>query len=135
MEVPTKPAPPLVLVVEDDDDQRLWMQKILEDEGYRVEQASNGKLALDRLLALDQLLPTAMLLALAMPVMTGPELLSIVGPYLHLARVPVILLEEGDGWASGHPRAAVAAVLQKPAPREVLLETLKKAIGNRLKRV
>src|SRR4051794_20557832 len=129
--VPATAGGPLVLVVDDDDDQRLTISEILEDEGYRVDQAANGKLALERLLASEQLLPSVMLLDLFMPVMSGWELLSVVGAYLRLARVPVVLLSGADEGTSHHPLTGVAAVLQKPYGIATLLETVRNVIGNR----
>jgi CheY-like chemotaxis protein len=122
---------PLVLVVDDDDDQRLTVSDILEDEGYRVAQAPNGKVALERLLARDQVLPSVILLDLFMPVMGGWELLSVIGTTFSLSRVPVVLLSGADEGGTNHPSGSVAAVLQKPYAMGALLETVKRALEAR----
>src|SRR5688500_4567141 len=42
------PMPAKVLVVEDEDSVRLMLRLLLEDEGYRVVEASNGRQAVER---------------------------------------------------------------------------------------
>ncbi len=57
-----------VLVVDDDLDLRGALELILEEEGYRVITASNGREALE---CLDRELPAVILLDMRMPVMDG----------------------------------------------------------------
>src|ERR1700733_4126165 len=58
-----------VLVVDDDVDHSAAIRDILEDEGYRVRAAVNGREALQELLSRS--LPDLILLDMMMPVMDG----------------------------------------------------------------
>lgn len=62
---------PLVLVVDDEPDIRQVLTIILEDEGFAVRTAANGREAWDLLV---QQRPAVLLLDLNMPVMSGWEL-------------------------------------------------------------
>jgi CheY-like chemotaxis protein len=63
-----------ILVVEDDTDLRDCVREELEDSGYRVTTAGNGREGLDLLDRGDR--PCLILLDLMMPVMTGYEFLA-----------------------------------------------------------
>jgi CheY-like chemotaxis protein len=79
---PGTPAPPLpeglaragILVVDDDDDIRDSLSWLLEEEGYRVSAAANGRDALALLARIP--LPDVALVDLRMPVMDGIELIE-----------------------------------------------------------
>ncbi|MCU0568463.1 MAG: diguanylate cyclase [Oculatellaceae cyanobacterium Prado106] len=64
----TAADPPLILVVDDDRFVRFQLRQTLEEEGYRVEEASNGKEGLE---AYTRLQPSMVLLDAVMPVMDG----------------------------------------------------------------
>src|SRR5436190_1252749 len=59
-----------VLVIEDDEDLVYLITILLEEQGYRVITASNGREALDEL---RRAVPDLILLDMKMPVMSGPE--------------------------------------------------------------
>ena len=59
---------PKVMVVEDDQDLALLLRTVLEDQGYAIETAANGRQALE-LLAGEN--PDLILLDMKMPVMNG----------------------------------------------------------------
>ena len=61
-----------ILVVDDDEDIRELLKDALEDKGYVVRVAENGRVGLESLQQLDH--PCMVLLDLLMPVMTGNEL-------------------------------------------------------------
>ena len=65
-----------VLVVEDEDDLRDSLAELLEDEGYVVAQAHDGREALDRLASIER--PCWVLLDLFMPRMDGFEFLDVL---------------------------------------------------------
>jgi chemosensory pili system protein ChpA (sensor histidine kinase/response regulator) len=64
-----------ILVVDDQSASRDMFGELLEDEGYSVACAANGKDALEYLHQAEEL-PCLILLDLAMPLMTGYEFLS-----------------------------------------------------------
>lgn len=113
----------LILLVDDDADVRESVSEALEEEGYRVANASNGREAL-RLLKDDGVRPDLILLDIMMPEMDGwafrAEQLKDPG----LAAIPVIVFT-----AYGAPRDIArqldaAGALKKPLRLEELLSTI-----------
>jgi CheY-like chemotaxis protein len=101
---------PLVLIVDDDHDSRETARIVLEEEGYSVDVAPNGRDALERLRSAPA--PTLMLVDLMMPVMDGPTLISALEASAELSAIPVVIMT-----ASGpDPRTAGLRypVLRKP---------------------
>jgi CheY-like chemotaxis protein len=81
-----------ILLVEDDDDIREQITEILSEEGYQVEAAENGKIALDYLKACSaEHLPGCMILDLMMPVMTGKQLMEITLQDPLFKHIPIIV--------------------------------------------
>jgi two-component system, chemotaxis family, chemotaxis protein CheY len=104
-----------ILVVEDDPDLRDLVKHMLRDDGYEVATAANGREALD-LLETGGVDPCLVLLDLMMPVLSGPELLEIMGQDRRLAAVPVVVVSAmSEGSAPG-----VSRFLRKPVSTEVL---------------
>src|SRR4051794_28888102 len=58
----------VVLIVEDDEDLRCIVQWVLEDEGFMVETAKDGREALDRAMVRK---PSLVLLDMALPIIDG----------------------------------------------------------------
>jgi signal transduction histidine kinase/ActR/RegA family two-component response regulator len=122
--------PATVLVVDDEDIIRALMKRALEEVGYEVLLARNGREALDSLVrhrgAVDLVLSD-----LVMPVMGGRELANrLKAEYPGL---PVV-------WVSGHPKdaapvssdaAGAGLFLQKPIEPDVLVETVARALERR----
>lgn len=111
----------MVLVVDDDEGVRLVMAAALEDEGWQVAMAENGRVALE---ALSGTHPAAIILDLRMPVMDG---LSFAERYLQFPepRAPMILISATVTEAAVRQSGAVAG-LRKPIDLTVLLDTLEK---------
>src|SRR4030081_2307893 len=102
-------APRPVLVVDDDPDIRETLRFVLEDAGYPVYTAENGKEAL-AILASAERLPGLILLDLMMPVMSGAEMLKAPKAVPALAQIPVTIFT-----ASGAPMPPLASsMLKKP---------------------
>jgi CheY-like chemotaxis protein len=108
-----------ILVVEDDDDIRESLKELLEEEGYRVDTATNGQQALIKLR--DQELPQLILLDLMMPVMDGWQLQQELRGEPTFARLPIIVMSASK--FSREPLSA-AAFIPKPLDAGVLLETI-----------
>lgn len=115
-----------VLIVEDDQDIRESLLELLLDEGYPVEEAKNGKDALDYLKTTRNR-PGLILLDLMMPVMNGQVFLS----YLEqenisgLNSIPVIVLTA----AGDVVRSKVSGSLKKPIEVDRLLDAVKQFCG------
>lgn len=84
-------APPTIMVVEDDADVLDVIALTLEDHGYSVLVAANGRQALDKLRAAEHR-PALILLDLMMPVMDGRQFREAQRRDPALADVPVVLL-------------------------------------------
>lgn len=78
-----------VLVIEDDNVTRLLIRTALERGGYQVEEASNGRIGLEKLATLK---PDALILDIQMPEIDGYEVLRGVRHVLGLADLPVLVL-------------------------------------------
>lgn len=111
-----------VLVVEDDEAIAGALQSLLEDAGYRVRHAQDGRRALDMLR--DGEPTSVILLDMAMPVMNGWRFREEQVKDADLARIPVIVCT-ADGLAEEDARAIGAAGwLRKPVDPERLLEVV-----------
>jgi CheY-like chemotaxis protein len=81
---------PYLLVVDDDHDVREIVSQVLEDEGWAVESASDGAVALEHLDGHTP--PMLILLDLMMPRMNGWEVLEAIGARPALRDVPIVVL-------------------------------------------
>ncbi|MFN7134528.1 MAG: response regulator [Myxococcales bacterium] len=107
-----------ILIVDDDQDVREILAQLLEDEGYAVASASNGREALDKLQTLPR--PVLMILDLMMPVMSGWEVMDELRREGRKGAVRVAV-------ASAVPNPEVPdadAVLRKPIDLDNLLDTV-----------
>jgi DNA-binding response OmpR family regulator len=99
---------PLILEVDDEEDIRQTVKNVLEDEGYKVITAKNGR---DCLTKIDKNKPDLILLDILMPGITTKEILTefkkrkLKTPIIFLT---VVKLSEGsietmiNGWASDY---------------------------------
>lgn len=103
------PPEPVVLLVEDDEADRLFFQRALRKAGYawRVATAADGREAVDYLSGAGRFadrslhpVPTHVLLDLKLPELSGHEVLEWIRRHPTLAAMPVIVLssshEESD---------------------------------------
>ncbi|HXX12287.1 MAG TPA: GAF domain-containing protein, partial [Burkholderiales bacterium] len=110
-----------VLVVDDDVSMRLMLRRILQEEGYAVIEAENGRAALERL---SEAAPGVVLLDLMMPEIDGFEVLAAMHAREAWRRIPVVIVTAKDLTAEDHERlnGSVVRILQKGAyDREDLL--------------
>jgi CheY-like chemotaxis protein len=109
---------PTIFIVEDDVDTREMLGRFLELEGYHVESAANGKVALERL---DAGAPACViLLDLMMPVMDGWQFRREQVQHAALADIPVIVVSAAGGGRLEQIDAD--AYLSKPVDLDELLE-------------
>jgi CheY-like chemotaxis protein len=118
-----------VLVVEDDVDILHAIVDVLEDEGYAVRAAENGRVALDMLRAPGARPPCVILLDLMMPVMDGWAFRAEQLRDPALADIPVVILT-ADGRAAEKARLMNSAgALVKPVDLLTLLGAIQPFVG------
>jgi CheY-like chemotaxis protein len=115
-----------ILVVDDDEDIRLTLQQILEEEGYPSLIAANGAEALD-IIRSEPRQPRLVLLDLMMPVMDGARFQAKMAEDPQLAAVPVVVISAG---ATPHRQAGVhaAGYLSKPVDLRTLMGTIRSLV-------
>jgi len=109
-----------VLVVEDDRDVRESLVAVLEDAGYRVMSAADGRVALEVLRAGP--LPAVILLDLMMPVMDGFEFRAEQKRDPALDHIPVVVFTARWYPAELGGRLEANGYLTKPIRVDALLE-------------
>lgn len=124
---PTKVLPPTVLLVEDDEDNRLMLKLMLEIWKYRVLEAKNGEEAVE-LAEKEQ--PNIILMDVQMPYLDGFEAARLIRQSNLIDGVPIVFL---SGYAHAFYRqTAIAAggneYFVKPIDFTELEITLKKYI-------
>jgi len=111
---------PLVLIVEDDPETRQFYAHALERQGFRTEQAHNGRQALEKA---REDAPDLVLADIALPGMDGIELCRELRADVRMRAIPVIAITGyGDRSYSDRARGAGAdRVLTKPCDPETLV--------------
>jgi len=101
-----------VLLVEDDASNREMLRRTLEKEGWKVLEAENGRLGLERVAAE---VPALILLDLMMPEMDGFAFMQELRQRPDCRQVPVIVITAKDITAQDRQRLSgeVAKILQK----------------------
>jgi CheY-like chemotaxis protein len=120
-----------ILIVDDQPSFRIMLTVLLEDAGYSVASAANGR---DALAYLHQATkqPGLILLDLAMPVMNGWDFLHIQQQEARLAAIPVVLVTaREDRWDEQDTTPAVA-YLTKPLDLLALLTTIEYSYSSSL---
>ena len=111
-----------VLIVEDDPGQRLDYRELLEDAGFEVTDAGDGRKALRRLADENQPLPALIVLDLSMPFMDGWDFIANLRGHQRLAAIPVVLTSAYD--ADDGLQSSVAAYMKKPVDPGQLVATV-----------
>jgi CheY-like chemotaxis protein len=103
-----------VLIVEDDGNMREMLRRTLEKENWRVVEAPNGKVGLERL---KEIAPTLILLDLMMPEMDGFEFMDTLRRREKLQRIPVFVITAKDLTEEDRRRlnGGVERIIQKGA--------------------
>ena len=117
-----------ILIIEDQNDIRESLAELLEEEGYTVATAANGRQALDGLAR--GLEPSVILLDLMMPGMDGWEFRRRQQRDPDLAGIPVVIMSAVD---QGSRLAGLdaAAYVRKPLDLRRLLAAVEDCCGQR----
>jgi CheY-like chemotaxis protein len=114
-----------VLVVDDDPGIREVVSMALQDEGYEVRAAENGKVALD---ILQRCPPAVILLDLMMPVMDGWTFRAKQLATDGASHIPVVVLSAGAGLQRQAATLGPAVVMEKPFDLDSLLDTVSRLV-------
>jgi CheY-like chemotaxis protein len=109
-----------VLVVDDSEDIRMTIRDVLEDQGFTVACAANGREALNMLLR-DETRPALILLDLTMPEMDGWTFRQEQQKVPRLAQIPVVLFSGHHDAARAAQSLNAVALLTKPLRLEGLV--------------
>lgn len=117
-----------ILIVDDDKDVLRGLSVRLRANGYSVVFAADGISAIS---VARKEMPDVIILDIGLPAGDGFTVIERLGELLPVAHIPIIVLSARD--LSGNKEralnAGVQAFLQKPVDNEVLLETIRKALG------
>ena len=114
-----------VLIVEDDAWIRWFMCDVLVDEGYEVMDAADGRTAI-RLV--DECLPHIVLLDIAMPGVTGVEVLRHLRSRRRTRTLPVVVVSAYPRVLTPDDEASVACTINKPLQIEKLLAAVRQVL-------
>jgi CheY-like chemotaxis protein len=116
-----------VLVVEDFEDNRFMMRRLLEMSGYRVVEAVNGKQAVEQA---EQEHPDIILMDLSLPMLDGLAATRQIRAKDGLGEVPIVAVSAHDS-ADFHADALAAGCneyVTKPIDFDQLVELLSRLI-------
>ncbi len=121
-----------VLLIDDDKDVLRGMSVRLKANGYEVAFAADGISAISAVRKED---PSIIILDLGLPGGDGFSVMERLASLLPVANIPIIILTARD--ISGNKERALnagaQAFLQKPVDNDVLLETIRKVLGENSK--
>ena len=119
----TSDSRPTVLVVEDFEDNRFMMRRLLEMSGYRVVEAVNGNQAVERAASDD---PDIILMDLSLPQLDGLAATRRIRTQEGLRKVPIVAVSAHDS-ADFHAEALAAGCneyVTKPIDFDQLVQLL-----------
>jgi len=115
----------IVLVVDDDPEIRDVVRWLLEDEGWTVETASDGRDALERA---TRARPALIVLDMGLPILSGEEVARRLRDVY--VEPPPIIVVSADGRAGEKAaRIGAASYLHKPFDVDVLARPVRRALG------
>lgn len=118
----------LILVVDDDRKNLAIVSAFLRSDGFDVDLAMNGEEALEKIADAP---PDLILMDVFMPYMSGMELGEALKSKPETKHIPILAMSAYHEYASGAPRADLAAddFLKKPFTRELLLRKVRDLLG------
>jgi DNA-binding response OmpR family regulator len=118
----------IILVVEDEPLIAMALEAALEDAGYKVVTAANGRQGLERL---AEARADLVLLDMMMPIMSGPVMLAAMIAQPELSGIPVIFLSSLPEATIRDRTNSVAAIIRKPYTIDQVLGEIEKALRER----
>ena len=128
--VDTKGEAATVLLVEDTEDNRQMMRRLLEMSGYRVVEATNGKEAVDSAL---RVLPQIILMDLSLPFIDGLAATRRIRSLPGMSKVPIVAVSAHDSADFHHDalQAGCDAYITKPIDYPQLEDTINRLLARK----
>ncbi|MGD0676464.1 MAG: response regulator [Polyangiaceae bacterium] len=125
----TPPQAPMILVVDDFEDNRQMYAEFLQFWGFVVVEASNGVEAIEQA---NKCMPDIVVMDLSLPVLDGWEATRRLKDDPRTRHIPVVALTGHalDGHPDGAREAGCDGFLAKPCLPEKLLETVMSMLRN-----
>jgi len=120
------PAPPTILFVDDDDELREIVKMQLAEEGYDVDEAVDGLVAMEKL---QQRAYDLVLLDITMPVKTGMDVLSFVKEQSMKCHVIMLTGVVGLSMAIDSLNLGADDYITKPYNMDYLLSSIKRVLS------
>jgi putative two-component system response regulator len=122
-----------ILVVDDMYTSRLWLMKILENEGYEIAQAASGVEALQQIRAER---PDLVIMDMQMPEMDGAECCQRIKKNTQISDIPVVMITyaDSDDCRKKAKEAGCNAFLGKPIQKVRLLGKVKYLLSHGLQK-
>ncbi len=114
-----------ILIIEDERVIAEVISAVLEDEGYQVHIADNGKQGLDHL---EEIKPDLVLCDLMMPVADGKAVARAMSSDPAYRTIPLILMS-ADGSAPTEPGIHYSAFLRKPFDLNQLISVVHRCVA------
>ncbi|MBX3217119.1 MAG: response regulator [Labilithrix sp.] len=116
-----------ILAIEDDADLRELLRFVLEEKGYAVATAENGREALE---CIRQQMPDIILLDMRMPIMSGADFATEYRTrYAHGARAPLIVMTAAEHASRRSTEIGASDFLRKPFSTEELIALVERHVG------
>jgi CheY-like chemotaxis protein len=115
---------PTILVADDEPEVRSLILALLEDEGYRVVVAANGRAALE---VVERRRPDLILMDVMMPMMDGREAARRLHERPESASIPIVLMSAVTDDAL---QPGVQAFIAKPFDLDCLLDTIDRLLDD-----
>ena len=124
--VPGARSGAVVLVVDDDPEIRDVVRWLLEDEGWTVETASDGRDALERA---TRARPALIVLDMGLPIISGEEV-AVRLQEVYVDPPPIIVVSADGRAGEKAARIGAASYLHKPFDVDALARLVRRALGS-----
>jgi CheY-like chemotaxis protein len=115
---------PTILVADDEPEVRSLILALLEDEGYRVVVAANGRAAIE---VVERRRPDLILMDIMMPTMDGKEAARRLRERPESASIPIVLMSAAP---CESPQPGIQAFVPKPFDLDSLLDTIDRLLDD-----
>jgi CheY-like chemotaxis protein len=118
----------LILIADDQSEIREMMRVYLEIDGYRVIEAENGRIAVEKAAECS---PNLILMDIAMPVLDGLEAVREIRQHDGIGAIPIVAISAyGEYYADRARAAGCNEVLHKPLDLDRLKPVIERYLAN-----